>query len=85
MPAALLFCTAVAGYLNKTYSMKMVTGAELFGHTRVYWFYDVTNLDEVAQLNAKLMQDRPYVDMLEKATLLWLEGRMKDNIVKLLG
>ena len=31
MPAALQFCSELTIYLNKTYSLNMKTGAEMFG------------------------------------------------------
>jgi hypothetical protein len=85
MPAALQFCGEVTAYLNKNYGLNMKAGAQLFGGTKLYWFYEKGNLDEFAQLNAKLMQDRTYWEMLEKAKLLWLEGSMHDKIVTLIG
>jgi len=85
VPAALQFCGEVAAHLNKTYGLSMKTGIEMFGHNRVYWFYDADSLDAIAQLNAKLMLDSPYWEMIEKARHLWLEGSAKDRIVKLLA
>lgn len=85
MPAALQFCIAVTSHLNKTYNLNMKTGAEMFGNTRVYWFYDVESIDAMGELNAKLMQDHPYWEILEKAKHLWVEGSGQDKVVKLIG
>ena len=85
VPAALQFCGEVAAHLNKTYGLGMKTGIEMFGHNRVYWFYDADSLDAIAQLNARLMLDSPYWEMIEKAKQLWLEGSATDRIVKLLA
>ena len=85
MPAALQFCGEVTAHINKTYSMAMKGGVQMFGCAKVYWFFDVDNLDGMAQLNAKLTQDRAYWEILDKAKHLWLEGSGKDCVVKLLG
>lgn len=85
MPGALQFCNEVTSHINKTYNMSMKTGAQMFGNTRVYWFFDMNSLEEMAQLNAKLMQDRPYWEILAKAKDLWVEGSLKDTVVTMIG
>ena len=85
VPGALQFCGEVTAHLNKTYGLAMKAGLEMFGHNRVYWFYDVNSLDEIAQLNSKLMLDRTYWEILDKAKHLWLEGSAQDRIVKIIA
>ncbi len=85
VPGALQFCGEVTSHINKTYGMNMKTGIEMFGQNRVYWFYDVESLEQMAQLNAKLMLDRPYWELLDKAKNLWVEGSAKDSIVKIIA
>jgi len=84
LPAAIRFGAEVCGYLNKTYALKLKVGVELFGEPTVHWQFEAESLDEIAELNAKMMQDREYVAMLEKVRDLWLEGSLKDAIVNLL-
>jgi hypothetical protein len=43
------------------------------------------SLDKITAINAKMMQDRDYLAMLEKAKALWLEGSYKDSIVIIPG
>lgn len=85
MPAAMQFCNEVTNHLNETYSLSMKAGAELFGAIKVYWFFDMDSLDGMSQLNSKLMQDRVYWSILEKAKHLWVEGSSKDRVVKLIA
>jgi|APCry1669189241_1035207.scaffolds.fasta_scaffold119411_1 hypothetical protein len=85
MPSALQFSSELTLYLNKTYSLNMKSGAEMFGGSRLYFFYDIESLDAIAQFNAKLMQDRLYLDMLNKAKNLWREGSMQDCVVKIIA
>jgi hypothetical protein len=85
MPAALQFSNEVTSHINKTYSMAMKGGVQMFGCATVYWFIDVESLDAMSQFNTKLMQDRAYWDILDKAKPLWLEGSGKDRVVNLLG
>lgn len=85
MPAALQFCNEVASHLNKSYNLDMKTGVEMFAGTKVYWFSEARTLDEMSQLNAKLMQDRGYWEILEKAKHLWVEGSMRDTIVNIIN
>jgi len=85
MPAAVQFATAVNSYLNKRHSLNMKTGVELFGQAGLYWYFDAESLDKMTQLNATLMQDRDYFQMLDKVKGLWVEGSLKDTIVTLIG
>jgi hypothetical protein len=85
MPAAVQFAIAVTSYLNKRHSLKMKTGVELFGHANLCWYFDTESLDKLTQLNATLMQDREYIQMLDRVKGLWVEGSVKDTIVTLLG
>ena len=85
MPAAVKFATEVTSYLNKRHSLNMKFGVELFGKARIHWYYEVESLDKAVQLNAALLQDREYAEMLSKASGLWVEGAIKDTIVNLVG
>jgi hypothetical protein len=85
MATAIPFATEITAYLNKTYNMRMTVGVEMFGHNRIHWSYDAPTLDAMAEHNTKLMQDRTYWEILTKAAGIWLEGSMKDRVVKLIG
>jgi hypothetical protein len=85
LPAAVKFATDVTAYVNKHHSLNMKFGVELFGKARIHWYYDLESLDKSVALNAALMQDRDYAEMLSKASGLWVEGGIKDTIVRLAG
>ncbi len=85
MPAAVQFAVDVTSYINKRYSMNMKTGVQLFGGARVYWYFDAESLDKMTQLNATLMQDREYIQMLDKVKDHLVDGSLKDTIVTLIG
>jgi hypothetical protein len=85
IPAAVKFATDVTSYLNKHHSLNMKFGVEMFGKARIHWYYEVESLDKAVQLNAALLQDREYAEMLNKAHGLWVEGGIKDTLVSLVG
>jgi len=85
VPAALTFAAEVTSYLNKKYSFNVKFGFEMFGPAIVHWYRDVESLDTMAKDNAKLLQDRDYVEMLRKAMGLFVDGTLKDTIVSLVA
>ena len=85
MPAAVQFAAEVTAYLNKAYSLNMKFGVEVFGTPSIHWTYDFESVDKSVQLNAALLQDRAYLEMLSKARGLWIDGSAKDTIVTLMG
>lgn len=85
MPAAAQFAIEVASYSNKRYSMNMKTGVRLFGDASTYWYFDAESFDKMTQLNATLMQDREYIQMLDKVKDHLVDGSLKDTIVTLIG
>jgi hypothetical protein len=84
VPAALQFAARVTSYLNKTYSLNMKYGVEVFGGTRIQWHFDSDSLDKMYQLHGKMLQDREYCGMLEKGKGTFLAGSMKDTVITLL-
>jgi len=75
------FATEVIAYVNKTYSLKMKYGVEVFGGTKIHFTWDADSLDKIMEINAKVAQDREYLGMLGKNKHLWLEGSVKDTLV----
>jgi hypothetical protein len=71
----------VTGYLNKTYNLHMKAGMQMFGGLALYWQFDVDSLDKLSALNTKLVQDKTYLAMLDKAKDLWVPGSLKDVVV----
>ena len=65
--------------------MNMKTGVQLFGGARLYWYFDAESLDKMTQLNATMMQDREYIQMLDKVRDHLVDGSLKDTIVTLIG
>ena len=84
MPAAIQLANRICAHVNELNGMKMKVGVEMFGSTRIHWSYEVCSLEEVAQLNAKLMQDHLYWEMLEQTKALWADGSMRDTITKMI-
>ncbi len=79
--AAVQWAAEVAGYLKKAYAVDLKYGVELFGPGNVHWHLETDSVDKITALNAKLMQDRAYSELLEKGKALWVEGSMKDTLV----
>jgi len=82
---AMQWAGEVSAYLNTAYSLNIRYGMELFGKARIHWHFDTDSLDKITAINARMMQDRDYLAMLEKAKALWLEGSYKDSIVIIPG
>jgi hypothetical protein len=83
IPAAMQFAAKVTSYVNKQHSLNMRFGVELFGTSTIHWYFDTESLDKSVQVNAALLQDREFCEMLDKAKALWTDGRIKDTIVSL--
>jgi hypothetical protein len=84
-PVALQFAGEVTAYLNKAHSLNMKFGIETFGTGNIHWHFDTDSLDKISAMNAKLMQDREYTGLLEKHRGLWVEGSLKDTLVRIIG
>jgi hypothetical protein len=54
----------------------------MFGTPTVHWQLEIDSLDTLAALNQKVLQDKTYTAMLEKVADYWLEGSLRDEIVK---
>jgi hypothetical protein len=83
--AGLQWAAEASAYLNKTYSLDLKYGAELFGKAKIHWHFDADSLDKITAMNAKMMQDREYAALLEKGKALWVDGSLKDTIVFIAG
>lgn len=71
----------INGFLLKNYNIQVKAGVELFGTPTIHWQFEIDSLDKLAALNQKMLQDKTYVAMLEKARQYWLDGSLKDGIV----
>lgn len=85
IPAALQFAGEVTAHLNRTYGVKMQAGIELFGKGRLHWHFEAPSIDQMTEMNRKLMTDATYQALLDKSNHLWIEGSMKDRVISLLG
>ena len=83
--AAMQLAGEITAYLNKTYSLNMKFGMEIFGAGKIHWHLETDSLDKITAINAKVMQDREYQALLEKGQGLWLEGGLKDTLVAIVG
>ena len=57
---------------------------ELFGKANLYWYYDTDSLDEITELNGKLLQDQQYWKLIQDASGFPLPGSLRDKIVNLI-
>jgi hypothetical protein len=85
IPAALKFAGEVTAYLNKAYAVQLHYGIELFSGARLHWHLQTDSLDALTALNGKLMQDREYAAILERARDLWVEGSFRDTVISMVG
>ena len=85
MPAAVQFAAKVAAHLNGRYQLGVKWGVGMYGSSQLHFFYDVPSLDSNAQLNAKTMQDKDYLELLAEYKHLWVEGSARDTAITLIG
>lgn len=81
--AALQFAGEVCAYVNKTYKVKMKFGMEVFGHMRIYWLLDMDSVDTAMAMNQKMLADADYLALLHKGKEFWVEGSLKDRLIRL--
>lgn len=81
VPAATAFSMELTGYMRKEYDIDIKFGIEMFGDTAIHWQLDVPDLATLEELNGKLMKNKDYWDMLEKAKEFWVDGSLKDVVV----
>ena len=84
-PAALKWAGEATAYLNKAYALNMKFGIEIFGAGKIHWYFDTDSLDKITAVNAKLLQDRAYIELLEKTKAIWVEGGLRDSVVAIVG
>ena len=82
LPAALQSAAETTSHLNKTYQLNVKFGLESYGQPRIHWHFDFDSVDSLSQTNVKILQDRDYLAMGEKAKHLWLPGSTKDTLVR---
>jgi hypothetical protein len=85
MPAALQNAAEITSYVNKRYALNSKFGVELYGKGTIHFYFDTESLDKPEHLNSQLMKDREYVELLNKASSLWVEGSLTDSVVRLLA
>lgn len=83
MAAAIRFATEICAYVNKTYNVKMRFGVEVFGHTKLYWYMDFDSIDQSLAMNQKMLTNADYQTLLGKGKELWVEGSLKDRLVRM--
>jgi len=83
-PDGVKFGMGVIAHLKKTFGHNMQLGVEMYGGTRIYWYYDFESFDKIAEMNAKLVGDKKYWTMLAGGTDLWVEGSLQDRVVRLI-
>ena len=81
--AAIRFATEVCAYVNKNYITKMRFGMEAFGHAKVHWFMDFDSVDQSLSMHQKMLMDHDFQSLLSKGKYLWVEGSMKDRLVRM--
>jgi hypothetical protein len=81
--AAMQFAASVCAYVNKTYQVKMKCGVEVFGHLKIYWLLDMDSIDTALAMNQKMLGDADYQALLNKGKELWVEGSLKDRLIRL--
>jgi hypothetical protein len=85
MPVAMQLAAEVTGCVNRQHSLKMNFGAEVFNECRIHWYFDFESVDKLSAMGMTLLQDAKYTEMLTKGKGLWVEGSLRDTIVKLAG
>ena len=80
-PVAIQWAAEVTSYVNRIHSMNLKFGFEMFGPATIHWHWDSDSIDEIHEFNAKLLQDREYWGLVNKAKGYFLDGSWKDTLV----
>ncbi len=83
VPEALKFGAQIVAHFRKTYGYDMKLGVEMYGEPKVYWYGDFESLDQAAERSAKLPGDKKYWSLIESGKHLFVEGSMRDRLVRL--
>lgn len=83
LAAAIRFANEIFARVHKTYHVKMRFGTEVFGHAKLTWLLDFDRLDPSLALNQTMLLDNDDPPLLCKGKALWVEGRMKDRLVRM--
>jgi hypothetical protein len=83
--AAMQFAASVCAYVNKTYQVKMKCGMEAYGRLRIHWLLDMDSFDAAMAMNQKILSDPEYMALLNNGKDLWVEGSLKDRLIRVLG
>ena len=84
VPEALKFGAQIVAHFHKNYSYDMKLGVEVYGEPKVYWYGDFESLDQAAERNAKLPGDKEYLSLLDSAKHMFVEGSVRDRLVRLI-
>lgn len=83
LAAAIRFANEIFAHVHKTYHVKMRFGTEIFGHAKLTWCLDFDRVDPSLAMNQTMWLDNDDPPLLGKGKALWLEGRMKDRLVRM--
>ncbi len=81
LPAALKFASEVTSYMNKSHSVNMKFGFEVYGEHRIHWHFDSESPDKLRDINSKIIKDKEYWGIVKKSGDIFVEGSQKDMLL----
>jgi hypothetical protein len=81
LPAALKFASEVTSYMNKSHSVNMKFGFEVYGEHRIHWHFDSESPDKIRDINSKIIKDHEYWGIIKKSEDIFVDGSQKDMLL----
>jgi hypothetical protein len=82
-PRALQFATQIKELFKKDFELDLEVGMEMFGELRIVWVARFDELTQIEQVQAKMMRHTEYFAMLTTAQDVFIEGSLKDCLIRL--
>jgi hypothetical protein len=83
-PMAIENSMKIVSHLKENYDLELHHGVELFGNAKLHWWFDTKSLDDITEINSKLMTDKKYLGIVREVSEHYIEGSLHDTIIKTL-
>jgi len=83
IPAAMQFAAESTAYVNRTYGANWKFGAQVYAEPAVHWHLDFDSYDKFREVVDRMYKDTDYWNLLQKAKGIFVEGSMKDVLVRM--
>ena len=83
IPAAMQFAAETTSYVNRTYGVNWKFGAQVYAEPVIHWHLDFENMDKFRDVVDRMYKDPEYWNVLQKGKGIFVEGSMKDALIRM--